>query len=58
MSEKKQSPRQELDGFANNGYLRGILEISSGRPSAECVDLIVKICLDYCTPRRKRTKRG
>ncbi len=56
MSNKKQSPRQELRQHTGNGYLRGTLEQHPNGLSNEAINLCIDIVLRYCeySPKRKR----
>jgi hypothetical protein len=57
MKDKK-SPRQEIAQFANDGSLRGLLEISAIGLSDEAINLLVDIVLRYCEPRKPTKNRG
>lgn len=53
-----QTPRQEVDSFASNGYLRGILEQHPNGLSQEGIDLIVRVVINYCEPKKRKRKRS
>lgn len=53
MSTTKQSPRKELDEYANSGNLRRDVH---GRISEEAEDLLIDVVRRYCEPRRNRRR--
>lgn len=48
------SPRQEVSQFVGAGNLRSILERNTNGLSNDGIDLIVRVVLNYCEPKRKR----
>jgi len=50
----KESPRQEVGNFTGRGNLRQILDRNPNGLSNEGIDLIVRVVLNYCEPKRKR----
>jgi len=52
----KDSPRKELGQFVSSGYLRSVLEMHRNDLSFEAIDLLVRIALNYCEPRKSRRK--
>ena len=49
----KNTPRKEVGQFAGAGNLRGLLEQHPQGLSPEAINLIVRIVLNYCEPKRK-----